>query len=62
MSRDWLTEYAGLPWREAVARAEADGRTVRVLRPGTPATKDFRPDRLNVLLDEHDDLVELTAG
>lgn len=56
MSEEWLTEFEGLPWETAVAKAQAQGRTVRIIRPGTPVTKDFRPDRLNVHLDADDQL------
>lgn len=61
MSEDWLAQFEGLPWQAVVSRAQAQGRTVRVIRPGTPVTRDFRPDRLNVHLDEHDELDHLSA-
>ena len=60
--RAWLAGYRGLSWPAAVERARAEGRPVRVLRPGSVVTMDFRPDRLNLHLDEHDELVSLTAG
>ena len=61
-ARDWVQEYRDLPWQEARDRARSAGHPVRVLRPGTAVTMDLRPDRLNIRLDEHDDLVDLTAG
>ena len=60
--QDWLGAYRGLAWPQAEARARAEGRPVRVLRPGSVVTLDFRPDRLNIHLDEHDELRDLTAG
>lgn len=58
----WLADYRGLPWTEARDRASAEGRPVRVLRPGSVVTMDFRPDRLNLRLDDDGDLVDVTAG
>ncbi|RJE24271.1 Peptidase inhibitor I78 family [Aspergillus sclerotialis] len=34
----------------------------RILRAGDPATMDFRPDRLNVLLDETDTVRDVNFG
>ena len=58
----WVRTYRGLPPGEVVARAEQAGHQVRVLRPGVAYNADFRPDRLNVFLDEDGNVVELTAG
>lgn len=33
------------------------GKAVRIIRPGDPVTMDFRPDRLNISLDETDRIV-----
>lgn len=44
------------------ARSAAGAETVRVLRPGQPATMDFRGDRLNVLVDEDGRIAELHCG
>ncbi|WP_432512753.1 I78 family peptidase inhibitor [Kineococcus sp. SYSU DK001] len=57
-----MREFEGLPWPEAVERARAQGRAVRVIRPGTAVTLDYRPDRLNVHLDADDRLDHLSAG
>jgi hypothetical protein len=35
---------------------------VRVLRPGMAATMDFRDDRLNLHLDDHDVIAMVTCG
>jgi hypothetical protein len=59
---DWLAGYRGLTWPQAEERAHDEGRAVRVLRPGTAKTMDHRPDRLNIHLDDHDHLVDLSAG
>jgi hypothetical protein len=59
---DWLADYRDLPWAQVRDRAEAAGHPVRVLRPGTAMTMDYRPDRLNIHLDERDDVVGLSAG
>ena len=47
--------------REEVQRA-ANARTLRVLRPGDAATMDFRPDRLDVLLDDGGQVDGLRCG
>ena len=47
--------YAGVKFRERMRDAieyETHSRISRVLRPGDAATMDFRPDRLNILLDD----------
>lgn len=58
----WLQDFVGLPLAAAVAKAESEGRAVRVLRPGSVVTLDFRPDRLNLHLDAAGGLREATAG
>lgn len=48
-----------------VAQAQtAAGATgaVRVIKPGQPVTMDFRADRLNVEVDEHNAIVKISCG
>jgi hypothetical protein len=49
---------------DLVAKIVADthSRTARVLRPGQPATMDFRGDRVNVMLDAGDKVERVTCG
>ncbi|EQB09091.1 MAG: hypothetical protein K0R64_2643 [Novosphingobium lindaniclasticum] len=52
---DQLAAYVGQPASdEAIAAITAwrGGKPMRVLKPGTAVTMDFRPDRLNVQVDE----------
>jgi hypothetical protein len=44
------------------ARREAGARTVRVLSPGTAATMDFNPLRLNLVTDEGMRITEVRCG
>lgn len=44
------------------ARKAAGAELARVLRPGQPATMDYRADRINILLDEHDRIARATCG
>ena len=44
------------------ARAATGANTVRVLKPGMAATMDFRDDRLDLQLDEHDVVVKVSCG
>jgi hypothetical protein len=44
------------------ARIASGSRTVRVIRPGTAVTMDFRVDRLNVDLDEKDVVTRVHCG
>ena len=59
-------QYAiGAPFDEAnVATLEeqSGARQVRVLRPGTAATMDFRDDRLNIHLESNDMIEALRCG
>ncbi|MFY0408497.1 I78 family peptidase inhibitor [Solicola sp. PLA-1-18] len=59
---DWFSAYADLGKDDAIARAQADGRRVRVLEPGMMMTMDWRPDRLNVHLDASGHLDHLAPG
>lgn len=56
------TGLVGLTATDAVGELDAAGRLHRLLRPGTMRTLDFRPDRVNLLLDEDDVVVEVTLG
>ena len=58
----WLEDFAGLSLEAAVAKAEVEGRPVRVLRRGSEVTLDFRPERLNLRLDAAGELQETSAG
>ena len=44
------------------ARAATGANSVRVLKPGMAATMDFRDDRLNLHLDDHDVIVRVACG
>lgn len=44
------------------AKATAGARTVRVVRPGMAVTMDYRQDRLNLSLDEKEQLVRANCG
>ena len=37
-------------------------QNIRVIRPGQPVTKDYRPDRMNIGLDEHDRITAIACG
>ncbi|MDB5491346.1 MAG: hypothetical protein JWO78_1195 [Micavibrio sp.] len=59
-SCDYPSEWVGKKIdRDAV---KATGRIVRVLRPNDPATMDFSPDRLNVIIDKNDIVTEVKCG
>ena len=44
------------------AQSATGAKTVRVLKPGMAATMDFRDDRLNLQLDDHDVIVKVSCG
>ncbi|WP_375688874.1 I78 family peptidase inhibitor [Pseudooceanicola sp. LIPI14-2-Ac024] len=46
-----LQGYVGQPFSQAMVPPGAD--PVRILLPSTPATMDYRPDRLNFILDQN---------
>lgn len=46
----------------AAIRAESGAAAMRVIRPGEAVTLDYRPDRLNVRLDENDVISEIGCG
>lgn len=59
-------QYAiGEPFDEANAsqlQSESGARQVRVLRPNSAATLDYREDRLNIHLDRNDNIEALRCG
>jgi hypothetical protein len=59
---EWIEDYEGLSTDEARDLAHGQGRPVRTLRPGEAMTLDYRPDRLNISLDDNGDLLRLWAG
>ena len=46
----------------AQAQADSGAKTVRALKPGEPATMDFRADRLDIALDEKGIIQSLRCG
>lgn len=57
--------YAGVKFRERMRdglEAETQSRISRTLHPDDAATMDFRPDRLNILLDETNAIIGLKCG
>jgi len=58
----WLREYEGLGLQDAKARAEAEGRTFRVIAPHSGVTLDYRLDRLNLHVDDDGSLTRMSAG
>ena len=44
------------------ARTAAGAATVRVIRPDQPVTMDYRGDRLNIILDANDMVVDVNCG
>ena len=44
------------------ARTAAGAATVRVIRPNQPVTMDYRGDRLNIILDGNDMVVDVNCG
>jgi hypothetical protein len=58
----WLRNYRGLGLEDAKARAVAEGRPLRVIRPGSALHADFKAHRLNLYLDADGNLTEIHAG
>jgi len=57
--------FVGQPATAAVveqARLATGATMVRVLKPGMMATMDFRDDRLDLHLDDHDVIVSVACG
>ncbi len=46
----------------AIDRAMFGERDVRILHKGDPVTMDYSPDRVNILLDAQDRVVQVTCG
>lgn len=44
------------------AHTAFDWRMLRIIRPGDAVTKDYRPDRLNVDLDENEVITRIWCG
>ncbi|MCP3733669.1 I78 family peptidase inhibitor [Sphingomonas sp. RP10(2022)] len=65
ISQELQMRYAGVKFRERL-RSEiertAHARTSRVLHRGDAATMDFRPDRLNIVLDDGNQIEGLRCG
>jgi hypothetical protein len=58
----WFEPYRELGYQEALARAEAEGRPVRVLLPGTFRFDDLVFDRLNLAIDADENLLDIYPG
>ena len=50
------------PALEADAKARAKAQTVRAIRPGMAVTMDFRPDRLNIDIDDRNVVTAFRCG
>lgn len=62
---DAAPRHVGQPATDAnveAARSATGAKTVRVLKPGQPATMDYRQDRVNVLLDAAGNIERITCG
>ena len=59
---EWVEHFANLSVEDAVDLAAAQGRPVRVVRPGEAVTMDFAPDRVNLLLDNDGQVAKVTWG
>ncbi|MBZ9539343.1 I78 family peptidase inhibitor [Modicisalibacter tunisiensis] len=62
---DALADWAGRDYRAAMttrARELGGADRVRVIRPGQGYTMDYRPDRLNLHLDEQGRIVRIDCG
>ncbi|HCX66949.1 MAG: hypothetical protein CMI61_11075 [Parvibaculum sp.] len=61
---DALGVWTGKAYSEAESEITAGENvaTIRVIRPGEAVTEDFRPDRLNVELDEEENVSRVYCG
>lgn len=57
-----FAEWNGLSRDEVESRVKATGRSNRILPPGSAMTMDYRPDRINVELDDNDIVVRVFCG
>lgn len=60
-----LGAYIGQPASEqvlALIRQWRGDKPIRVLRPGSAMTMDYRPERLNIFLDENDRIKEFKCN
>lgn len=55
-------DFLGLAYDEGRALAEGLGWIPRRLAPDTVVTMEYRPDRLNLLVDEHDVVTGVRVG
>jgi hypothetical protein len=61
--QDWLWDYQGLTMAECVRAAQQAARPYQVLsRRHTAIDADYRPNRLNVLVDSEDNVLKLWPG
>ncbi len=58
----WVQAYEGLPMPDVVDAAEADGHQVRVVQAGDAMTLDYRPNRLNVVVDDEGAVLRVFGG
>jgi hypothetical protein len=59
-----LSVWVGKPYADAASTLQPTGpvTAIRVIRPGTMVTKDYRLDRLNVDLDDKDVVTKIYCG
>lgn len=57
-----FAQWNGLSRDEVESRVNATGRSNRILPPGSAMTMDYRPDRINVELDDNDIVVRVFCG
>ncbi|MCG7601408.1 hypothetical protein MHM84_16680 [Halomonas sp. McH1-25] len=60
-----IQDYRGEEYRAALEQILANqsgAQRVRVIRPGESYTMDYRPERLNIHLDEQGTISELSCG
>jgi hypothetical protein len=60
-----IGDLVGKPVTETTAddaRKRSGARAVRVIRPGMMVTMDFRPDRLNIVVDDKGNVTNLRCG
>lgn len=55
-------EYQGFVGKPVAAVSLPDDQKVRLIRPGTAVTMDYRDDRMNVKLDDRDVITRIYCG